>query len=246
MSLSTLGKVVDIAAGQSSVRVLFTNRLGGVSRSPYSSLNLATHVGDDPYCVAANRRKIAATLAVPTAPVVTIRAEHANNVRVVAGDEPIGSMCDGLVSKTPNTVLLALAADCAPIVLFDPMNRVIGVGHCGWRGVVCGLAAALVSTAVALGGQRTNMRAMIGPTICQSCYRVDAERGAQFAAVAPAHVTQSATGARLDIRGAVVDQLRADGVAVELVGGCPPEDPELFSYRRDGVTGRHGVAVVLV
>lgn len=49
--------VTLVEGATSDVRFAFTERAGGVSEDAYSSLNLGSHVGDDPFAVQENRRR---------------------------------------------------------------------------------------------------------------------------------------------------------------------------------------------
>lgn len=241
----TLNEVAVVDAGPLRARMLFTDRTGGVSQGSFASFNLASHVGDDLHAVVTNRRALAARLGVADAPVVSIRAVHGNQIATVdSADQTIGE-CDGLVSSQKEIVLLTLGADCAPITIVADDAEAIGVAHCGWRGVVSNVVAELVAAMRTRCGSRKSLRAWVGPTICSDCYRVDIQRGKQLADIAANHVAFDQDTCRVDIRAAVGDQFAQLGVPWSPVGSCPVTDPTLYSYRRDGVTGRHGAAVVL-
>jgi copper oxidase (laccase) domain-containing protein len=98
-----------------------------------------------------------------------------------------------------------------------------------------------------LGARLDRVRAVVGPAICGRCYDVPRERFDEVVAVAPA-AGSVASGGRpgLDLRAAVVSRLRESGVTSTLHGGCTAETASLYSYRRDGVTGRHGGVVRLL
>jgi polyphenol oxidase len=219
------------------VRFAFTSRLGGFSAAPYDSLNLSFNVGDDPAAVVRNRRDLLERLHVPLAS--WLQAQHGAVVRVVAaagtGDE---YPADGLVTAETNLALGALSADCALVVLADPVTGLVGSLHCGRPGLVAGAVDAMVTTMRESGAQ--TILAAVGPTICGSCYEVPDDMAAAVVAVVPAAFARArGGGASLDVRAGVVDQLRHAGVrVVRQVAGCTREDPTTFSYRRDKVTGR--------
>lgn len=225
----------------------FTDRRGGVSRGEFESLNLAMHVGDEPAAVAANRTAVAALAAVEPERLAVIKAEHGAQVHTVA-PELITQipLADGLISTSPNVALMALAADCVPVVLADVEHQVVGVVHCGWRGVVAGVVPATVERMVESGALLPSVAAVVGPAICSSCYVVDAVCAQQVATVAPGSVQFGSDGNwRVDVAGAVVQALKDLGIRVRRVDECTFTNPELFSYRRDHTTGRHGALVVL-
>ncbi|MFN8169188.1 MAG: peptidoglycan editing factor PgeF [Candidatus Nanopelagicales bacterium] len=230
------------------VRWSFADRADGASLPPYDRGNLADHVGDDPAHVAANRAALAASVGADPAHLVSMAPVHGNDVGLVRGgrDEPVPEV-DALVTRVPGLALLVVAADCVPVLLADGDAGVVGVVHSGWRGVRSDVVGAALESMVELGARPDHVRAVVGPAICGSCYDVPRERFDEVVAVAP-EATAVAAGGRpgLDLRAAVVSRLRRAGAAVSLHGGCTAESADLYSFRRDPVTGRHGGTVVLV
>ncbi len=223
------------------VRYAFSSRQGGTSRSPYDSLNLSFDVGDAADAVAANRRLVLERLRIVDA--VWLHAQHGDEVATV--DRPVdrSPRADALVTTTAGLALAGLSADCALVVLADPDAGVLGVLHCGRPGLVRGTIAAAVSALHDAGARR--IRAAMGPAVCGACYEVPAEMAQEVAAVVPDAAARSRAGRpALDIGAGVLAQLReCDVDPVRRVGGCTVEDAALFSYRRDGVTGRLGALV---
>ncbi len=242
------------------IRWLFTDRLGGSSERPYDEMNLATHVGDTESAVLANRRTAARRLVSPSANaglsdsatelasrVVAIRAVHGSSIGVVdeATCDDVSNV-DGLVTRTPGIALLAMAADCVPMVMADPENAVIAVVHAGWRGLASGVALVAIDSMVDVGAQVERIECVLGPAICGRCYPVDQARYDEVVRREPAAASLSATGhVSLDVRSGVAAQLARLGVSVTKVGPCTYESHDYFSYRRDGVTGRHGALITI-
>jgi YfiH family protein len=248
---------LDLAlAGGVEARVLFTSRggaaSGGSSRSPYAWANLGSHVGDDPAAVVANRRELAEALGVPANSMTFMHPDHGRGVAVVT--QPTGvtpgaevSSVDALVTATAGLGLVALAADCVPVVLVDPVAGVVAAVHCGWRGVAMDVVGAAVDAMVDLGARAQDVNAMLGPAICGSCYPVPAERAQEVALVRPEAVTTAPDGQpALDLRAGLAARLGELGATCTLIGGCTAEDHGLYSHRRDGLTGRQGGAVAIV
>ena len=229
------------------VRWAFADRSDGVSAAPYDSCNLADHVGDDPELVRANRAMLAGVVDVDGARVVSMAPVHGNDVGLVDGPttEPVPEV-DALVTTVPGIALLVLAADCVPVVLGSSDDGVVAVVHAGWRGVRSDVVGSTLASMAEAGARLDRVRAVVGPAICGSCYDVPRERFEEIVAVAP-EAAAVASGGRpgLDLRAAVVARLRAAGVRSTLHGGCTAETPSLYSFRRDGVTGRHGGVVTL-
>jgi YfiH family protein len=233
------------AAGQSgSVRWRFTDRSGGFSTGPYESLNLGSHVGDELATVIRNREQLQVALG-GTSGLATMRPSHGKAVATVSSAAEIIEV-DALVSSTPGVALLALGADCAPMLIFDAMGGVVAAVHVGWLGLRDDVVGAAIDRMVELGADRARLHALIGPTICGSCYAVPAERAEQVAQTVPAAVGRARSGQpSIDVRRGLSVGLIERGVTVTEIGGCTAEDRSFFSFRRDGVTGRHGAIVVI-
>ncbi|MEW2356596.1 peptidoglycan editing factor PgeF [Spirillospora sp. NPDC029432] len=221
----------------------FTARAGGSSRAPYDSLNLGGAVGDDPAAVRANRARTAAALGLDPGRVAWMRQVHGADVEVVTAPrvpdaEP--PEADAMVTTVPGLALAVLVADCAPVLLADPVAGVAGAAHSGRPGTLAGVVPALVERMLEHGAEASRIAAAIGPAACGACYEVPEAMRAEVCAVVPEaySVTRDGT-AGLDIRAGIAAQLAAAGVPdVRIDPRCTIETPELFSYRRDGRTGR--------
>lgn len=248
---------LDLALpGGVEARAVFTSRgdaaSGGSSRSPYAWANLGSHVGDDPAAVVAARSALAGVLGIPASAMTFMHPDHGRGVAVVC--EPTGITpgaelrdVDALVTDRPGIGVVALAADCVPVLLVEPGAGIIAAVHCGWRGLALDVAGAAVAAIVDAGGVPDRLVALLGPAICGRCYPVPAERAAEVGRVRPEAVTSAADGQpALDVRAGLVARLGELGAQCQLVGGCTAEDPGFYSHRRDGRTGRQGGAVALV
>ena len=80
---------------------------------------------------------------------------------------------DGMVTNITGIGLAILTADCAPVLFFDPIARVIGAAHAGWRGALNGIIENTVDTMLEIGATKDNIIASIGPCISQVNYEVD-------------------------------------------------------------------------
>lgn len=228
------------------VRAFFTSREGGSSEHPYASLNLAAHVGDEARAVAGNR---AAVEDEAGARVAFIVAEHGARVHhVVDAGAPVPA-ADILVTDIPGVALAALAADCVPLLLHDASSGAVAAAHIGrkglWAGAVDSAVAALLDLRPA-SASRELISASVGPAICGKCYEVPLSLRLEIAGRHPTALSSTRWGTpALDIPRAVETRLGELGVTSILrSGACTFEDPEFFSHRRDGVTGRQGGVVV--
>lgn len=227
-------------------RFVVSDRSGGASAPPYDGLNLALHVGDDPSTVRANRVTLRDRLGADD--VVFVDQVHGDTVIEV--DAPLDPadgpppQADGLVTRTPGLALAIMVADCVPVLLADPVAGVVGAAHAGRSGMAAGVAASVVGAMRDLGA--VDVTARLGPSVCPRCYPVPLSLREQVAARWPQTRSVDRHGApSIDVAAGVLAQLAPLCCEVREVGGCTVEDPSLFSYRRDGVTGRFAAAVVL-
>ena len=217
--------------------VVFTTRLGGVSEGPYTSLNLGRKSGDVVERVDENRRIACGSIGADVEKLALNHQVHSTRV-VQAAPGARGEHADGLWTDTPGLPILAMSADCLPIVLVRRNGEApaVAVLHAGWRGLLEGIAASGVT---ALGGG--SLAAAVGPAIGPCCYEVGEEVAAPYRERFGDDVVRNG---RLDLWTSVERALRAAGVErVDRFDRCTACEPEtFFSHRRDaGNTGRQGV-----
>ena len=228
--------LVDPGARRDGVMVAFSNRNGGASAAPYESLNLAARVGDEPGAVEINRRRVAAAAGFDVGRLSLARQVHgADLLEVDEAASGVLGEADGLVTRRAGSVLAILTADCAPVVVRGDGG--LAVLHAGWRGLVAGV---LEMGLAAIAPART---AWVGPCIRSCCYAVGSEVVAAF----ERQNLPVAASDRVDPSDAAVAVLEREGVTdVAVAAQCTHCDPNYFSYRRDGVTGRQGAFAALV
>ncbi|MDH6429934.1 MULTISPECIES: peptidoglycan editing factor PgeF [unclassified Paenibacillus] len=161
----------------------FTGRQGGASKAPYDSLNCAFHVGDAPEDVLSNRRALAEALDFKPEAWTCGEQTHGSEIAVVRevdrgrGQQDRASAfqaTDGLLTDVPGVLLTSFYADCVPLYFYDPVRRVVGLAHAGWKGTVAQIAAAMVSKLQTVYGSHPHdIVAAIGPSIGDCCYEVD-------------------------------------------------------------------------
>jgi YfiH family protein len=247
------------------VTAVVTTRHGGVSYGPYASLNLGAQVGDDPQAVRENRGRVAAALGVDR---LTIAAQqHTNRVAVVdragagRGHDGVADSVsafpatDAMITDLPGTALTVVVADCAPVVLFDPVHRAIGVAHCGRAGTVRGmLPNTIEAMATAFGAAPEDLLVGIGPAIRAESYEIgDAEAAEVMAAFGPdaaGLLTPTRPGhCTLDMVGGLRIQLCRAGVkdanVYDMGIDTRTAADEFFSHRAARPSGRFGAVALL-
>jgi YfiH family protein len=210
----------------------------GPGPGAYRTLNLATHVGDDPAAVTANRARLRADLALPAEPVWLTQV---HGVRVLDLDTEAVVAADGAVTGRPGVVCAVLTADCLPVLLCDLDGRRIGVAHAGWRGLLHGVLPAAVR---ALAVPPRRILAWLGPAISQAAYEVGADVRDAYVARTPADAAYFARNERgrwqADLYGLARASLATAGVTAVSGGGfCTFNEPQrFFSHRREAPCGR--------
>ena len=167
----------------------FSTRLGGVSEGCYASMNLSFTRGDREEDVRENFCRIADAIGVRCEDMVFSQQTHTSNVRVVTEADrgmvitrPLAWQdVDGLVTDVPGICLVTFYADCVPLFFVDPVKKVIGLSHSGWRGTVAKIGKETVrKMREVYGCDPGDILAAVGPSICQDCYEVSEEVIRQF------------------------------------------------------------------
>ena len=246
-----------------------TTRDGGVSTGSYATLNLGLHVGDRDDDVVVNRTRVADALGASLDDFVFCEQVHRPSVAVITaaarGPRPGGGVPpgggggggggpggaaipapDALVTTVPGIVLVVMVADCVPLVLLDPVARVLACVHAGWGGTVRNVTGAALTTMASLGSDPADVIAGIGPAIHPDRYQVGPDvvemAQAAFGDRTSQVVRPDGTGRwTFDLWRANRIQLADAGVPdpqVQLAAlGTGPGSP-FFSHRFEGACGR--------
>ncbi len=219
--------------------VTFTDRHGGKSQGVYSSLNLGDHVGDSSADVSHNRQVLEAL----HGPVQFMNQVHGNRIAIIEAVSGQPPTADALITGISGITLAVMVADCIPLLLTS--REVVAAVHVGRRGLVNQVAVKTIEIMREMGGRAIS--ATIGPAICGSCYEVSADVHQEVISEFPLADSRTRTGSlALDLPRALADVLQSSGVSINLaLSRCTVEDSDLFSYRRDGVTGRQAGLVRL-
>jgi hypothetical protein len=223
---------------------VFTRR-DGYSRGPYRSLNTSFGVGDAPARVARNREAIRNSLAAPH--LAFARQIHGTEVAIVSqSTDGRAPEADALITATAGRYLAIQVADCQAVVVYDPVRRVVGNIHSGWRGSVGNvIGRALREMTAAFGTNSRDIVAGIGPSLGPCCAEF-----VNYRREIPQSLWPYRTGGeRFDFWSISRDQLRAAGVPAEhiatsaLCTRCHTE--RFFSFRGEGTTGRFAAVIGL-
>jgi YfiH family protein len=218
------------------VKACVTTRAGGVSVVPFDSLNLGTHVGDDPVAVKKNRQRLLSQLGCKPA---WLQQVHGIDV-LEAAPETLAE-ADASWTATPGIACTAMTADCLPALFCDRNGTRVAAAHAGWRGLAAGV---LEATLDALAVAPEDTLAWLGPAIGPQAFEVGAEVREAFLAQ-HAQAEQAFSASRnpdrymADIYQLARIRLAARGVTAVYGGDfCTYSDPRFYSYRRAAQTGR--------
>jgi polyphenol oxidase len=215
-------------------------RNDGSSAPPYG-LNLSFNVGDDPGAVQRNREKFFGLLDINPSEIAFPMQCHTSSVRYITQPGKFPET-DALVTDKPGVYLAITVADCVPVFLFLPGEKIVAAIHAGWMGTsgrICTKTVRLLSELRKIDPE--NILAYIGPAAGVCCYEVGEEVAERF----PADMVKKKTDGKflLDLPSANKRQLIEAGLDEENIqseGVCTICSPDRFhSYRRDGkMSGR--------
>ena len=232
-----------------------TTRTGGFSKNHLAGFNLGYTVGDDPKIVTQNLNLLAGVLDIDKKQLVSPKQTHSKNIGVVTSTTNIFPNTDALITNIPGICIFVRTADCVPILLYDPVQKVVAAIHSGWRSTLQEISKHTVDRMQKeYGTQPKNLIAAIGPSIGPEVYEVGPEVVEQFKN--HFEFDNYITSVKNSDKGLlnlwkINHQILIDsGVPkkqIEVAGMCTYSNPDLFySARRDGVKcGRLATGIML-
>ncbi len=223
------------------IRHGFFTRQGGVSGGIYTSLNIGLGSDDERSSVLENRDRVAGQLGIGADRLVSPYQIHSADVITVSAPfaQDADRKADALVTATPGLAIGIATADCGPLLFADTKAGVIGAAHSGWKGAVTGILQNTVAAMEALGATRTNITAVLGPTISQGAYEVGPEFKERFLQEHPDNTryfkpSERAEHFMFDLPAFITDKLQALGLGVvaDLALCTYADEDRFFSYRR--------------
>lgn len=231
----------------SGVAACSSTRIGGVSLSPYDSLNLGAHCGDDFVHVEENRKRMFTAGLLPSKP-IWLEQVHGKDVLRLTGEPYASKRADASYSNTPGTVCAVMTADCLPVLFCNRDGTEVAAAHAGWRGLCAGV---LEETVACFADKPENILAWLGPAIGPDAFEVgpevrdafmveDVAADSAFRPVREKYYANIYTLARQRLARIGVDRV---------FGGdrCTfSQKNDFFSYRRDKTTGRMASFIWLI
>ena len=219
----------------------FFTRRDGVSHGVFRGLNCGYGSGDTPAHIDQNRSVAMAKLGLSRQNLNTVYQIHSADVVVAQkawarDDRP---KADAIVTNQPGLAVGIMTADCTPVLFSDPNAGIVGAAHAGWRGAIGGVLAATVEKIEEMGGDRSQVIAVVGPCIHQSSYEVGPDFHTSFLQENPANEryfvpSEKARHQLFDLPGFVLTKLADLGLAVvqDVSEDTYANEDRFFSYRR--------------
>lgn len=222
----------------------FFGSQGGVSSGIYESLNVSLKSDDKPENVWQNLEIAASELGLHKENLLLLTQGVSNKSVFVREASQWGIEADGAVTDKSGIGLCIRTADCAPVLMGDFENGVIGAAHAGWRGAFKGIIENTLDLMIAKGAKLKNIRAAVGPCIGQKSYEVDESFYRQFIGVDTGCVKYFINADKpehylFNLEAFCTDKLRSYGVKSVTASGLDTYalDKDYFSFRRN--THRH-------
>ncbi len=241
-----IDEVIFYQFNYKKVNIYFFTRQGGYSKDNYFSLNLSYEVGDDPILVEKNYQLIKNII--PAKKIITLNQIHSSKIVVFKGDS-LNELGDGIITEKKNILLGIKVADCLPVALFSEDCKIIGIFHIGWRGFYSKICEKIIDL---FGDYKEKIYFLLMPSIEQKCYPVDSFIYKKFKKIYEKKFLEKIflkeeNKYYLDLRRGVREILNKyflEFPGLELCSFCEKE--ELYSYRRDKITGRNLAGIQLI
>ena len=229
------------------IHAVFT-RQGGVSESPYNTLNASYMTGDKPECVSRNLKIIKEAMGANH--LVFMNQMHRKEILALRG-EGLGALgepadADAMITDIPNVALMVKQADCQAVLLFDPVKGVVSNVHCGWRGNVHNILGSVVGRMKSEFGCGTvNLLAAIGPSLGPCCAEF-VNHNQEFPEAFRRFMVREGYFDLWEISRWQLLEAGLKGDHIEVANICSRCRTDMFySYRAEGITGRFATVGML-
>ena len=157
-----------------NIKHCFFSRKNGFSSGIYRSLNCGAGSFDKKENILKNIKYVSKKIGCKTNSLITLNQVHSNKVIFFKKVNDIKNKLSGdaIVTKIRNIGIGVLAADCVPILLYDPKKKIIGCIHSGWKGAFNGIIKNTIKNFKKLNSNMNDLIAVIGPCIGKKSYNV--------------------------------------------------------------------------
>ena len=157
-----------------NIKHCFFSRKNGLSKGLYKSLNCGMGSNDDKKIVIKNLEIVSKKIGCKKDSLITLNQKHSNKVIYFENEKNVKNKLEGdaIVTKIKNIGIAILAADCAPVLFYDPNKKIIGCAHAGWKGALNGIIKNTVAKFNELNSNNKDLIAAVGPCIGKTNYEV--------------------------------------------------------------------------
>lgn len=239
-----------------SINHFTSTRLGGISTGHLSGLNLGYTVNDNPENVKHNLELLAYATTIPQTAMVFPRQTNGVNIGILKSVDDIFPDTDALITNVSGVCIGIRTADCVPVLLYDPVQKVIAAIHSGWKGTVEKIAKSTIERMIKeFGTQPQYLIAAIGPSIGPDVYEVGPDvigyvkqAFTENNVLVPVKNSEKAFFNLWEANKQVLIESGIPSNQIEIAEMCTYSQPELFySARRDkGKTGRLATGIMMI
>ena len=157
-----------------NIKHCFFSRKNGFSKGDYGSLNCGLGSGDKKENVLKNLESVSKKIGCKKESLITLNQKHTNEVICFNSDADVKNKLtgDAIVSKVKNVGIGILTADCASIFFYDPINKIVGCSHAGWKGALNGIIKNTIEKFNELNSNNNDLIAVVGPCINKKNYKI--------------------------------------------------------------------------
>ena len=160
-----------------NIKHCFFSRENGFSKGYYKSLNCGLGSRDKKENILQNLEFVSKKISCSKEFLITLNQKHTNQVVHFKNKQTVKNKLtgDAIVCEVKNIGIGILAADCAPILFYDPKKKIIGCAHSGWKGALNGIIKKTVKKFNKLNSNNNDLIAVVGPCINKKNYEVKAD-----------------------------------------------------------------------
>lgn len=215
---------------------IFPELIHGISNRNYSDMKFGNRPNQE---VINNRRAFFQDLGVEESKVLVPEQIHGSRIAVV-GSNKTGQIpgTDGLITMEKDIFLMVMVADCLPVLMYDPVLRIVAAVHAGWRGISDQIIPETLKKFKELNSEMENIIAGIGPGICQKHFIVRSGVLESFRDYYPKATLLINKDGYVDLKKAAAIDLERNGVIpgnIEISKYCTVCDNGTYSsFRKEG------------
>jgi len=160
-----------------NIKHCFFSRKNGFSKGVYESLNCGLGSNDEKENILKNLKTVSEKIGCKKESLITLNQKHTNEVISFNSEADIKNKLtgDAIVSKVKDVGIGILTADCASIFFYDPINKIVGCSHAGWKGALNGIIKNTVQKFNELNSNNEDLIAVVGPCINKKNYKVKSD-----------------------------------------------------------------------